>query len=197
MSSIKKCGVCGIQASRVCETCNKNFCGKKHLKSHKSSCLPSTDDLSTEEIERIEKLAIDMDEASFETFSETLQDMIYWEQWDRDAQVWRVAQAEAEGKEHYCIRMERQSVFARAEGGPAFVRALERHHARLRDTDHHNSIILLSVMSKINEDVRASIVEADVCSVVVKCIRTCKSNDVGQSLDYQRSICGMLHNWLI
>jgi purine-nucleoside phosphorylase len=79
MSSARKCDVCGIMASNVCcENCKKNFCGKKHLKSHTSSCFPNTNDLSTEEVERIEKLAIDMEEASFEIFCETLKDMMQW-----------------------------------------------------------------------------------------------------------------------
>jgi hypothetical protein len=201
MSGIRKCGVCGIKASRVCETCKKNFCGKKHLKSHKSSCLPSTDDLSTEEIERIQKLAIDMDEASFETFCETLQDMLYWEQWDRDAQQEAQVrrEAEAQGRQHYNIRMERQSVFARAEGGPAFVRALERHHARLCVNDRLNRIVMdvLQGMVKVSDDALSSIVKAGVCSVVVKCIRASQFNDVCESLSYRRKICDMFLDWLV
>jgi hypothetical protein len=56
---------------------------QENLKSHTSSCFPNTDDLS---IERIEKLAIDMEEASFETFSETLKETMQWSRLDRDAQ---------------------------------------------------------------------------------------------------------------
>jgi hypothetical protein len=129
MSSIRKCDVCGIRASRVCFTCENFFCGKKHLKSHKRSCFPSTDDLSTQEIERIEKLAIDMEEASLETFCETLKDILQWKQWDREAQG---------GQEDSLIRMARHSVFVRAGGGPTFVHALERHHVQLWETDDVN-----------------------------------------------------------
>jgi hypothetical protein len=196
MSSIRKCGVCNIKASRFCETCKKNFCGKKHLKSHKSSCLPSTDDLSMEEVERIEKLATDMEETSLETFCESLKDMLQWKELDREAQVWREAQLQ-EGQNYIHILMERYIVFVRAEGGQAFVRALERYHAHLSETDHVNVMDLLRGMARVSVDVLSSIVETDVCTVVVKCIRTCQFNDVCQSLGYRRTICGMLHDWLL
>jgi hypothetical protein len=68
MSSIRKCHVCEKNLSRVCDCCKKYFCGKQRLKSHKRSCFPSTEDLSIEAVEHIEKLAKDLDEASLETF---------------------------------------------------------------------------------------------------------------------------------
>jgi hypothetical protein len=78
MSSIRDCGVCGKEASRVCDCCQNNFCGKKHLKSHKKSCFPSSEELSTEEVQRIEKLAKNLKEASFETFCEILNELCQW-----------------------------------------------------------------------------------------------------------------------
>jgi hypothetical protein len=185
MSSIGNCDVCGIKASRLCGCCKKNFCGKKHLKSHKSSCFPSTAGLSTGEIERIENLANDMEEASLETFCETLKDMLQWEQWDREAQGGRL------------IRMARNSVFVRTGGGPAFVRALEKHHVQLCETDNVRVMETLGGLAHVSVDVLSSMVEADVCTVVVKCIRTCQFNDVCQRIGYRREICGMFHSWLL
>jgi hypothetical protein len=187
MSSIRNCDVCGIKASRVCGCCKKNFCGKKHLKSHKRSCFPSTANLSTEEVERIEKLAIDMEEASPETFCDFLKDILQWEQWDRDAQ----------GGQDSAILMERHSVFVRAGGGPAFVRTLERHHAQLSEIDDVHVMEILATVAHVSVDVLSTIVEADVCTVVVKCIRTCQFNDEYERLGYRRTICDMFHRWLL
>jgi hypothetical protein len=93
--------------------------------------------------------------------------------------------------------MIRNSVFVRAGGGPAFVRTLERHHAQLSETDNVNAMDLLAAMSYVNEDVLSSIVKADACGVVVKCIRTCQLNDVCQRLIYRRMICHMFEKWLL
>jgi hypothetical protein len=64
----------------------------------------------------------------------------------------------------------KRSVFLCAEGAPAFVRALGRHHTHLCEENSFNAIVVLMSMSKMNEAVLSSIVETNVCSVVVQCI---------------------------
>jgi hypothetical protein len=173
MSSIRNCNVCGKEASSVCDCCKKNFC-KKHLKSHKRSCFPSTEGISTEEVERIEKLAIDLKEASLQTFCETLEDL-----------------GEHGAPQGF------HSVFLRAGGAPAFVHALERHHSQLCGIDKCNAIAMLDVMANIKEDVLSSIVETDVCSVIVQCIRTYPYQlDDALNLRYRQLISNMFTRWL-
>jgi hypothetical protein len=134
--------VCAVTAAAIMSIIPGHISrGKKHLKAHKRSCFPSTEGLSTEEVERIEKLTIDLKEASLQTFCETLEDL--------------GAHGAPQGL---------HSVFLRAEEAPAFVRALERHHAQLCGIDNCNATAMLDVMANINEDVLSSIVETDVCS---------------------------------
>jgi hypothetical protein len=192
MSSIRKCDVCGKSGKIVCECCKKNFCGKKHLKSHcpYKSCFPSTEDLSTKDIERIEKLAKDLEEGSLETFYGTFKELSKWDFEEQEARQDSDQQLER-------FHDPKRGVFLRVGGGPAFVRALERHHDQLCLTKNFNVIVLLGALSKINEDALSSMVEADVCSVVVQCIRTRQPNDGSKDLGYRQLICGMFHNWLV
>jgi hypothetical protein len=89
------------------------------------------------------------------------------------------------------------SVFLRAEGAPAFVRALERHHAQLSGKDNFNAITALHIWAKSNEDVLSSIVETDVCSVVVQCIRTYQLHGVRDRLRYRVQIFRLFRCWLL
>jgi hypothetical protein len=136
-NSIRNCNVCGEKASRVCDCCKKNFCGKKHLKSHKKSCFPRTEGLSTQEVEHIEKLATDLEEASLETFCETLKELL------RSSHSNEEGGRAMQDSEFYGLH----SVFIRAKGAPAFVRALGRHHAQLCGINHMNAISVLHIMS--------------------------------------------------
>jgi hypothetical protein len=190
MSSVTKCDACKKKASRVCNCCKKHFCGEKHIKAHERSCFPSTEDLSTEEVEHIQKLARNLKEASLETFGETLRELL---QWVRDEHG---ATEDCE-QEMERLQDSKRSVFLQAQGLPAFIRTLERLHAYLTGTDHFNVIVVLVPMANINEDVLSSIVETDVCSVIVQCIRTCHINDINDRLGYRQMISSMFHQWLL
>jgi hypothetical protein len=190
MSSVRKCDACKKKATRACDCCKKHFCGEKHIKAHERSCFPSTEDLSTEEVEHIEKLAINLKEASLETFCETLNELLQWVRDEHGA-------SEDSEREMERLQDSKRSVFLQAEGLPSFISTLERHHAQLSGTDHFNVMVVLVPLSNINEDALSSIVEIDVCSVIVQCIRTCQLNDVRDRLGYRQMISSMFHQWLV
>jgi hypothetical protein len=112
-------------------------------------------DLSTEEVEHIEMLATDLKDPSFETFRNILQEL--W-QWNNE----EFLPGRDSGQELEPFHNPKRSVFfLRAKGGPAFVRALGRHHTQFCELQNYKALAVVSIISTINEDVLSTFLETD------------------------------------